>query len=223
MSKYNFSMDFWNDYHYENFNRIANRFKAYQHRIDILEIGTFEGRTAFWLLDNIPNCCLTVIDTDVGPKFKDNFSAWAKDNETERFNWRRDYSYPCLLDEFAKGKKYDLIYIDGDHNASGVLEDAVLSWRILKPYGILLFDDYMMEIRDPWFYIMHKEFQTEKRSGLTFHHPREAIDSFLNIYKGQYQPFIDNYQVGVTKLFELNKLNLNHGDDSQKAIYEKNG
>jgi predicted O-methyltransferase YrrM len=36
---------------------------------------------------------------------------------------------------------YDLIYIDGSHFPADVLEDAVLSWRLLKPGGMLIFDD----------------------------------------------------------------------------------
>ena len=37
---------------------------------------------------------------------------------------------------------YDIIYIDGSHATSDVLEDAVLSYRLLKPGGLLIFDDY---------------------------------------------------------------------------------
>ena len=36
----------------------------------------------------------------------------------------------------------DIIYIDGSHDENDVLEDAVLSWRLLKEGGILIFDDY---------------------------------------------------------------------------------
>lgn len=215
-------MDFWNDHHYKNFEKIASHCRREQKPVEILEIGTFEGRTAFWLLDNIPNAKVTVIDPDVGSNFRHNFTEWTKDNDTSRFNWKCGYSYPCMLAEFAEGKQYDFIYIDGDHNSCGVLEDAVLAWRLLKIGGILLFDDYMMEITDSWFYIMHKEFKTDKRYGLMFHHPKEAVDAFLSIYKGQYEMYIDNYQIGVAKFVQIDKLNLNHGDNSQKAIYEKN-
>ena len=37
---------------------------------------------------------------------------------------------------------FDIIYIDGNHEPEYVLEDAVLSFRKLKPNGILIFDDY---------------------------------------------------------------------------------
>ena len=174
------------------------------------------------MLDNIPNSRVTVIDPDVHePNFSNNFKEWSKDNDTSRFILNGDYSFYALLSLIAQDKQYDVIYIDGDHNACSVLEDAILAWRLLKIGGILLFDDYMMEITDPWFYIMHKEFQTEKRFGLMFHHPKEAIDDFLSTYKGQYEMYIDNYQIGLVKFVQIDKLNLNHGDKTQKAIYEK--
>jgi hypothetical protein len=37
---------------------------------------------------------------------------------------------------------FDIIYIDGNHEAEYVLEDAVLSFRKLKKNGIMIFDDY---------------------------------------------------------------------------------
>jgi hypothetical protein len=220
MKDYKFSMDFWNDDHYKNFEKIVSHFRYTPHP-KFLEIGTFEGRTAFWLLDNIQKSKVTVIDPEVGPNFRDNFVKWTVGNEATRFNWRCDYSFPSLLEEYSLGNKYDLIYIDGDHNSSGVLEDAIIAWKLLKIGGILLFDDYMMEIKDPWFYISHKEFLTHKNFGLTFHHPKEAVDAFLNIYKGQYEMYIDNYQIGIVKFVQIGEANLNHGDNTQRAIYEK--
>jgi hypothetical protein len=34
---------------------------------------------------------------------------------------------------------------DGSHRARDVLEDAVLSWPLLKVGGIMLFDDYLWQ------------------------------------------------------------------------------
>lgn len=217
-----FTINFWNDCHYKNFEKICTHFRKQKETVEILEIGTFEGYTAFYLLDEIPHCRVTSIDPDVHePNFSNNLREWLKNNDSARFNLKSDYSFRVMIDEITKGRQYDFIYIDGDHNACGVLEDAILAWRLLKIGGILLFDDYMMEIADPWFYIMHKEFLTDKRYGLMFHHPKEAIDAFLSIYKGQYEMYIDNYQIGVIKFVQIDKLNLNHGDNTQKAIYEK--
>jgi predicted O-methyltransferase YrrM len=52
----------------------------------------------------------------------------------------RGYSYeriPKFEDEY-----FDMIYIDGNHLAHYVLEDAVLSFRKLKVGGYMIFDDY---------------------------------------------------------------------------------
>lgn len=37
--------------------------------------------------------------------------------------------------------RFDLIYVDGNHEFKEVLYDAVVSWNLLKPNGLLIFDD----------------------------------------------------------------------------------
>jgi hypothetical protein len=218
--KYKFSMDFWNSDHEKNFNYIKNYFDPTldDGPYDFLEVGVFEGRTSLWLLDNVLSSSrkdrLTLIDPDVGPNWSSNVKL------CDNFWMARlikEYSFEALPRLYLEGNRFDLAYLDGDHNAPGLLEDAVMTWRLLKVNGIMLFDDYLMRISDPWFYISHQEFG--KYKGLTWQHPRSAIDSFLNIYKGQYEVVIDNYQIGIKKLCELGPKNLNHGDSSQKAIY----
>lgn len=39
-------------------------------------------------------------------------------------------------------RSFDLIYVDGNHEAEYVLEDAILAFRLLKPGGTIVFDDY---------------------------------------------------------------------------------
>ena len=43
---------------------------------------------------------------------------------------------------------FDLVYVDGSHLAADVLQDAVLSFRLLRSGGLLIFDDYLW-IDDP--------------------------------------------------------------------------
>jgi predicted O-methyltransferase YrrM len=40
------------------------------------------------------------------------------------------------------GEPFDFIYVDGDHSEEGAYSDACLAWSLLKPGGVLLFDDY---------------------------------------------------------------------------------
>ncbi len=39
-------------------------------------------------------------------------------------------------------ESFDFIYVDGCHHAAAVLADAAMSWNLLKPGGIIAFDDY---------------------------------------------------------------------------------
>lgn len=216
MNKYKFTIDFWNEYHLKNFEKIGRHIALNNITgdINILEIGCFEGRTTIVFLESLKNSKVTVIDPDPGPNFHHNLDKWLL--ESGRLYWDQKYSHEAL--KKYSNNRFDLIYIDGDHNAQAVLEDAVISWRLLKKGGVLLFDDYLMEIKDPWFYISHKEFN---KNGLMFHHPKEAIDTFLTIYKGQYRIIIDNYQIGLIKETEINGKNLNFGDSNLKTYLKE--
>jgi len=59
---------------------------------------------------------------------------------SEKFDLRKGFSHieiPRFEDNF-----FDVIYIDGNHSSSNVMEDAVLSFRKLKVGGFLIFSDY---------------------------------------------------------------------------------
>jgi predicted O-methyltransferase YrrM len=72
---------------------------------------------------------------------------------------------------------FTFVHIDGCHEGLNVLEDAVLSFRLLRPGGLLCFDDYL------W--------QNDQRG----HLPREAIDAFLGLYDRQIEVLDRGYQV----------------------------
>jgi len=78
---------------------------------------------------------------------------------------------------------FDIIYIDGDHTAAGVLADAVLSFQLLKTDGVLIFDDYR------WF---EERLPEELR-------PRIAIDSFITSYRNALEVVYRGYQVFIKK------------------------
>jgi protein-L-isoaspartate O-methyltransferase len=54
----------------------------------------------------------------------------------------RELSGTVLPRYIADGRKFGLIFIDGDHTAGAAREDARLSVQLLEPGGILLFHDY---------------------------------------------------------------------------------
>jgi len=206
--------DFWEPDHYTEFGKIAEQF-AGKDNLKFLEIGAFEGRTSVWLLDNVltgKNSTLACVDIDPPENLEHNL----KGHAGKVFLYKA-FSYEWFIEELRDGGGiYDLGYVDGDHNAPGVLEDAVLMWRALKTGGIMIFDDYEMQIKDPWFYIMHEEFKDNPR--LSFIHPHVAIDAFLNIYRGQYELLFKNYLVGIRKLVDMGGKNLDHGDKELKTL-----
>jgi predicted O-methyltransferase YrrM len=162
-----------------------------------LEIGSFEGRSATWLLENILTnktskiVCVDTFDGSVehidDPElnkllptlydtFCHNISSFA-----DQVIIKRGKSQDILkhIDQL-----FDFIYIDGDHTAVAVLEDAVLSFALLKPGGILIFDDYMwgVDLAD----------KTKRNPNI----PKNAIDVFLMIYADKLDIlYIDNQAI----------------------------
>ena len=128
--------------------------------LNFLEIGCFEGRATLWMLENIltnETSKITVMDTFEGSSehkengldlsnlkdiFIDNISEYRNKVKIEQ-----GYSQD-ILRKYDTREQFDLIYIDGSHHSIDVLEDAVLSFRLLKRGGILAFDDYTWMLPD---------------------------------------------------------------------------
>ena len=119
-----------------------------------LQIGVFTGDASVWMLDNIltdKSSILTDVDTWAGSDeevhktmdFEDVFNVYI--DKTKKYIPQRLYyrgtSVNYLMN--TESEDYDFIYIDADHTASGVLDDAVMAWQHLKPGGIMAFDDYV--------------------------------------------------------------------------------
>lgn len=93
-------------------------------------------------------------------------------------------AFPGLLERFAG--KVDLIYVDGDHRAAAVWEDAVNSFRLCRVGGLIVFDDYLWR---------KGEFPPE----LT---PLPAVDRFLAEYRARVKVVKKGYRVTVRKVAE---------------------
>jgi predicted O-methyltransferase YrrM len=133
------------------------RFKG-KPNLHFLEIGSFEGRSTVWLLENIltdASSKLTCIDTFSGSPEHENTTLHISEIEKHfRHNIKESGSELKVIVKKGFSRdilptlapcSYDCIYIDGSHKASDVLEDAVLSKLLLKKGGIIIFDDYVWE------------------------------------------------------------------------------
>jgi hypothetical protein len=211
-NKYTFDIstkfEFWNQDHWDNFEIIKKRYSGLDN-LNFLEIGVCEGWTTTKLLDSIligENSHIHCIDPDPTDLFTNNLL-----DHKDRYTLYKDYSYKVLPRLLSSCLKFDFVYVDGDHLALSVLEDMVMSWRLLKVGGLLLVDDYEMKIKDPWMYKSHKEFKDTPR--LLFIHPMVAISAFMTIYRGCYTTYIDNYQIGLIKTVDLCEKNIKSGDN----------
>ena len=83
----------------------------------------------------------------------------------------------------SSSEMYDVIYIDGSHVARDVLLDAVCAFTLLKPTGILMFDDYQWKL-------LSKEYNC----------PGLGIDVFKSCFEHLFQPIHVGYQYHLKKL-----------------------
>ena len=171
--------------------------------IHMLEIGSFEGKSTVWYLNNIlknSNSTITCIDpwenfsqddntfesystSEAEWKFGDlpiesNFLHNIK--ESGKFNQvivEKGYSQNVLSKLILDNKKYDIIFIDGNHTAQFVLSDTVLSWHLTKKDSVIIFDDYLWK----------QEVEDTLR-------PEIAIDSFLYLFRNYVEVLHDSYR-----------------------------
>jgi predicted O-methyltransferase YrrM len=172
--------DFTTDWNSEFFQTWADQLAPLRHQpIRMLEIGSWEGRSATFFLEFFASGLLTCIDTFAGSpehalvgaqadlleqRFDRNLSGYGK--RVEKIKSR---SAPALDRLVETGRTFDLIYIDGSHACEDVAVDSALSWKLLGPDGFLIWDDYLWgQGKVPW----------QQR-------PQLAIESFLKMHAGE--------------------------------------
>jgi predicted O-methyltransferase YrrM len=147
----------------------------------ILEIGCYEGRATVWLLENIathPHATINCIDIAEHASFRQNILA-ARSPEKVRLEIGRSRN----LLRLCSANAFDFVYVDGGHGTVNVLEDAVLSFLLLKRNGIMAFDDFKWKDR-------------ASPDGT----PKLAINAFLRIYRRKITVLMKDYQVWIRKV-----------------------
>lgn len=200
---YNFTMDF-------NCGRgavtnIANFITTYGVPNTVIEIGVFEGSTTFWLSDQLtphnPNLRIYAVDPHVGSNdmsedfslVQQNFVHNLNECKYKNVSYIQKHSQDGLIDLINQSVKAELIYIDGDHKASEVLTDLVLSWKLLEVGGIILCDD-----TTTWRYTDKNGTQSAQMS------VRMAVEMFIqcNWHKLKVLSLPDGTQTAFMKLME---------------------
>ena len=169
----------------------------------ILEIGSFEGRSSTWLIENAfkevnQDTEIVCIDTWQGgeehdaetmsgsfDRFKHNINTalGKRSGENIKVTIIQQPSYDGLKDPSLEKKSFDFVYIDGSHVAADVITDACMSWPLVKIGGIMVFDDYEWGQPIP-----------------DTHKPKMAIDAFRSIYREKLMVLHKGYQVVIQKV-----------------------
>jgi len=137
----------------DNWISILNPCDFQERPIKYLEIGTFYGANLISVInmygqhkDSIHYCIDPWIDYDGYPEYKGEqdkiYNMFLKNIEPykNKVVIKRGYSHEQILT--IQDNYLDIVYIDGNRQPEYVLEDAVLSFRKLKKFGYMIFDDY---------------------------------------------------------------------------------
>lgn len=159
------------------FSKYLGEFK--EKEVNFLQIGAYTGDATTWLFENIltnRKSTLTDVDTwegsdEIAHKILDWGSVESVyDSRTKQYiEDKRLIKVKSTSKDFFdnNSKLFDFIYVDGDHTAMGVLTDGLESFSVLKPGGVLAFDDYY------WV----------SGTGDPMKDPKPAIDALLLFYK----------------------------------------
>ena len=157
-------------------------------KIKILEIGTYEGFSAVFMLSILKNSHLTIVDTFKGGPEQKNITSFSNlkknfSNNIKKFKKRTSVHEGSSDSFFQINKnKFDFIYVDGAHDYNSVLKDSVNSFKCLKQNGLLIFDDYF------W------RFYNDGKN------PISAINSFLRKIKKRYKIEFLTTQLAIKKI-----------------------
>lgn len=168
--------------------------------VNILEVGSFEGLSAIWFLTEVltgPGALLTCVDpwmpyaelvdhemevmlhhAEAHFDYNTALACAESGAQLDKRKGRSDQILPLL-----PAASYDLIYIDGSHQAKDVLTDLIFAWRLLKVGGLMICDDYQ---------------HTRHLDPLWT--PKMAIDAFLGCFQHHYQLLQKNWLVVLRKV-----------------------
>ncbi|RTL77241.1 MAG: class I SAM-dependent methyltransferase [Bradyrhizobiaceae bacterium] len=161
----------------------------------ILEIGSYEGRSAVFFLNYLPRSTIVCVDVFSVYEFA---KAWPDivaqlprierrfDRNVREFGSRvkkiKANSTDLLKQLRFRFRSFDIIYIDGDHRAKAAHDDCMLSWPLLSEGGVMIIDDY--------------EFDAEE---LLVDRPKLGVDTFLMRIAGTFDEIHRGYQIIIQK------------------------
>ena len=195
MIEYEFTEDWFSE---SNPERVVRQFDEFLSEFKgkpcmFLEIGSFEGMSTIWMLENILTeeksqiFCIDAWAEWTGDAFVRFVSNISKTGLKDKVHIVKGDSSEEL--RMFPNKYFDFIYVDGNHDEKAVIKDAIGSFRILKKGGIIAFDDYLLGIRYP------NSPGSKAMNGST----KRAIDYFLDVFQDEIEVIHKDYQVWIKK------------------------
>ena len=168
----------------------------------VLEVGTFEGLASSFLLHEIlthETARLVCVDTFQGSSehepaqvtnlFERHRANIGATGFSDKVTVRVGKSQQVLRD-LSVDEPFDAIYIDASHHAADVLQDAAISWGLLKDQGLMIFDDVLWVETDP---------DGQRRQWGSLNHPKPAVDAFVAVMANELEVIHRDYQVIIRK------------------------
>lgn len=177
---------------------VFEKYNLTSKNIRALEIGSFEGLSAYFTLHSLPQARLTCVDTWEGSDehLDEDFAGFRDESVLSQIETNFDFNlkpYSDRLEKFVgtsysyfntleKSAQFDLIYIDGSHHCDDVLIDCLKGFSHLKVGGTMIIDDYL------WRYYDNE-----------LENPAAAVNAFLKLKKGTFKIIFVSYQLFLEK------------------------
>jgi predicted O-methyltransferase YrrM len=184
----------WTTEHFAVWHRVLNTLR--DEALNILEIGSWEGRSAVFFLNYFRRSTMVCIDTFAGNSLELAYKVLS--DEVPEVEGRFDRNLAQFLDRVEKiksesapalarlkeqGRKFDLAYIDGSHRRDDVMADLLGVGPLLGSGGIVIWDDYTFALDLP----------LGERA-------QPAIDAFLDQHHGHFRLLAKTKQVIIERL-----------------------
>lgn len=157
-------------------------------QFNYLEIGVFEGNSSLFVARKFKKSQIYCVDNWVGTEeySKIDFKIIENNFDLNIRDFPNITKIKSSSDNFFKENKknFEVIYIDGYHNASQVYLDFKNAWKCLLPRGYIIFDDYIWQFS--------KNYEDN---------PCYAINKYIKELKENYKIiFVTNSQLCIKRL-----------------------